>query len=510
MYGEHHSEEVAQALRNGMATAVSNGSYKEGLGSSATIIHGGKRAAGIVVTNRVQGPTIYQSAYRSKLAGCLASLITAKIICQLHNVTAGSVTIGLDSQEALRQASSSYPPKATQPDFNILTGIRGIVANFPIGIKWTWIKGHQDKHHSFRLLSTLEQDNVLMDSVAKWELWKAQEEGWHPSSLRTKELWQLEIDGAVATHFNMHSAYLHAWQGRTRTYWAGKRSWDSETTKLVDWSKLGWVFSHYTSKDRRNAVKMASGIMGTGRMMKRWKVKDGDRCPCCNLPDETNMHILTCPSREAKIQWAASTTSLDDTLTQLETHPGIQAAILDNLRRWRMGMTPRTTLDTTAAPCVLEQHEIGWELMLYGFVGVQWQQVQEEHYRQIRSQRSAKRWTRMLIRKLILVSWDMWRHRNGILHGTSSTKHRKLQEGLQEQAASQFAQGLVGLLQRDHHLLNRRPLSEVQALPVGRLELWAESIELARTRFKEVQERTRNTYSRERNFMRSWLSPQSD
>ena len=101
VYGEQHSKVVARALRNGTATAVSNGSYKEGLGSSATIIHGDKRTTGIVVTNHVQGLTIYQLAYRSELAGCLASLITTKVICQLHNVAAGSVTIGLDSQEAI-------------------------------------------------------------------------------------------------------------------------------------------------------------------------------------------------------------------------------------------------------------------------------------------------------------------------------------------------------------------------------------------------------------------------
>ena len=212
-----------------------------------------------------------------------------------------------------------------------------------------------------------------MDSVAKWELQKAQEEEWRPRSLRTKELWQLEMDGAIATHFNMHLAYSHAWQGRTRTYWATKRGWESNTTKLVDWSKIGWVFSHYKSNNRRNAAEMASGLMGTGRMLKRWKVKDGDKCPRCNLPDKTNTHILTCPSIEAQARWAASMTSLNKTLTQLETHPGIQVAILNNLQRWRMGKTSRTTLDTTTAPCVQEQQEIGWELMLYGFVGIWWQ-----------------------------------------------------------------------------------------------------------------------------------------
>jgi hypothetical protein len=45
-----------------------------------------------------------------------------------------------------------------------------------------------------------------------------------------------------------------------------------------------------------------------------------------------------------------------------------------------------------------------------------WQATQQIYFARIGSSRSPKRWTIALIQKLWEVAWNMWEHRNGILH----------------------------------------------------------------------------------------------
>ena len=51
---------------------------------------------------------------------------------------------------------------------------------------------------------------------------------------------------------------------------------------------------------------------------------------------------------------------------------------------------------------------------LYG--RIDWEQAQEAYYKWYRSRKSARRWTTALIQKLWNVAWDLWEHRNGIVH----------------------------------------------------------------------------------------------
>ena len=65
---------LAIGILQGQATAVSDGSYKQGLGTSGFILQGCQRKLGILGSNIVLGNTNEQSSYRSKLAGILGSI----------------------------------------------------------------------------------------------------------------------------------------------------------------------------------------------------------------------------------------------------------------------------------------------------------------------------------------------------------------------------------------------------------------------------------------------------
>jgi hypothetical protein len=132
--------DFASAIIQGTATAISDGSYKDGVGASAFILRDDNRDIRIQGVNAVPGQEETQSAYPSELSGVSGSLAIIESSCKLHNVQTGQVTIGLDGEQALIAASSTWPLHADQADFDLLCYIRAKVAKLPITIRWKWIE----------------------------------------------------------------------------------------------------------------------------------------------------------------------------------------------------------------------------------------------------------------------------------------------------------------------------------------------------------------------------------
>ena len=67
--------------------------------------------------------------------------------------------------------------------------------------------------------------------------------------------------------------------------------------------------------------------------------------------------------------------------------------------------------------------------MLEGLPVVGWAEVQQRYFAWVKSKYSGRRWLSELIRKLWNVAWDLWEHRNGILHKSDtslSSQQRRL------------------------------------------------------------------------------------
>jgi hypothetical protein len=71
--------------------------------------------------------------------------LAVAVIIQQYNITKGSITIALDGESALDQASAETPLKIDQADFDILQDIQEQLHILPIKVEWKWVEGHQDK-----------------------------------------------------------------------------------------------------------------------------------------------------------------------------------------------------------------------------------------------------------------------------------------------------------------------------------------------------------------------------
>jgi hypothetical protein len=116
--------EIADALQEGTAAAVSNGSFKDAQGASAFIIEGSSSNGRLVGVNIMQGEEESQSPCRSKLGGVAGVLEALHCTCVAHSVTKGHVVVGLDGKQAMKEAFSKWPLDPSHPDHDLLQRIR--------------------------------------------------------------------------------------------------------------------------------------------------------------------------------------------------------------------------------------------------------------------------------------------------------------------------------------------------------------------------------------------------
>lgn len=105
--------------------------------------------------------------YRRKLIGVTASVSHIKILCQKYDITEDSITVGLDSEKALKSYKEDSLLHAKQKDQDLIHHIQRKRKVPPIKIKWKWIKGYQDDSITYKNLDTISQLNVDTNQLEK-------------------------------------------------------------------------------------------------------------------------------------------------------------------------------------------------------------------------------------------------------------------------------------------------------------------------------------------------------
>ena len=110
--------------------------------------------------------------------------------------------------------------------------------------------------------------------------------------------------------------------------------------------------------------------------------------------------------------------------------------------------------------------------------------------------------------KLINVSWDMWRHRNGIKHGSDLTPlHTDFVARIDSLLKDQYDLGVTSLLRKHHPLLLDHSFEETKkSLTLEGKQQLLHSLELARDAFTRQREGANDRQLLEqRNLLRGWL-----
>ena len=501
---------LAMGIISGQATAVSDGSYKEEAGdhygTSAFVLRGANRSAGALGINSVPGHNHEQSSYRSELAGISGSLAIIAAVCDKYGITSGSITIALDGEQAMLNASSSWPLSPQDTDFDLLTDIRAKVAKSPIDFKWQWIKGHQDDDIHELDLSPLAQDNVLADRMAKQWLQSCINDQYTPAPQRFgDESWSLSYKGYKLSKLDYTRLYSKMWSGTAHTYWSKKHRIPPETADMIDWEVCGDALGSLPFKERRRLIKHASGHFGIGTKMRQWGFQDHDECPLCQS-SETAQHVLQCPDLRAATAWSATLLKLENWMITKQTDPVICTAIIKHLQAWRDGTSPpRTATISNLAPALDSQNDIGWYPFMMGHISHHWIGTQQAYYDSLSVQHTGRQWAKQLIIKLFNTSWDMWEHRNGIKHDTITPEKIRTLRHLDDSIRAEYSVGDKGLLPRDKRWLFHPLQTVLDTYTVVSKQQWLESVANARLKWARRRELARAAQDKSRQLLRDWL-----
>jgi hypothetical protein len=114
---------IATAIQAGHAIAVSDGSFKDSQGTAAFVIEGADSSGRVVGVIVIPGEEDSQSPHRSELGGVAGVLEALHCICAAHSVTKGHVTVGLDGEQAMKEAFGTWPLDPRRPDYDMLQHI---------------------------------------------------------------------------------------------------------------------------------------------------------------------------------------------------------------------------------------------------------------------------------------------------------------------------------------------------------------------------------------------------
>ena len=102
-----------------------------------------------------------------QMAGMYGGVLLLKVLCEVHKVQSGNVTIACDNETAIKVFDPDFIPSTKHKNFDLVSATHSLLQECPFQWEGKHVKGHQDCHISYCNLSRLSKLNVQMDLVAK-------------------------------------------------------------------------------------------------------------------------------------------------------------------------------------------------------------------------------------------------------------------------------------------------------------------------------------------------------
>lgn len=454
---------VATAITQGRLRAVGDGSLKIGKGTSAFVLEPvDQRADRIQGVNIVPGPIEEGDSHRCELASLYAIALLVCAICEIHNITSGSVHVACDNQQAIRIFESWYLADPQHKNFDLEQAILNVLKDCPI--KWIphHVKGHQDDHRAYHRLDRFAQLNVQMDAMAK-AFWRHSfvhsRDTWHSTADNQhiyKEGWTVWNDNVKMQNPNRASLYTAIQDPKTIAKWIRLGRLSEEAVTLIDWAATQRLGRSVSPALQRWITKHGSHECGVGCTLVKWKKQDDNACPRCGYPESTD-HVLQCKDSGAQEVWQSGIEELQEFLTTSHAHPLLAEAIVSNIQRWRNSLPPITEFGDQAIDRIAAtQSTIGWRNLLEGLPSFWIARTQQQHLIEEDIHASGKGWTQALLSRLLQLARSMWIHRNEMKHRTLRPRHKRMERLLDNAITKAYVEGARDLPPDDraHYNIN--------------------------------------------------------
>ena len=482
-----------QDIEDGTIKVVSDGSYnnKDKAGTAAWIMESACGNYQMGGTAPVPGPPESQSSHRSELFGLIAATLHINKFCKAHAVRQGSIRMGCDGLGAINIAKEDYEiTKTSRKNFDFINILKQAKKAYPIEWSYQHVSAHQDDIKPYEDLNRWEQLNVIVDHHAK----EAMKELLAIPSWQQCYSFSLPHEHCSVTftdrtgHNTKIVSHLlpnlnHCIGSKIiRGYWVTKKKFSAYTERWIDWEAVHKSHAQLQPARQQWLSKFLTGFCGTGKMIQRYGTQTHSTCPRCGAPAETALHTITCPHQGASELWDKEIHTLRTWMHNNQGHTEMTNAICDKLNAWRYNQPSPiiTTSNRKLREGLRKQDRLGWQNFIQGFIPKEFKACQQQHLINIGSQKSDSLWIARMQNKIWLIAWDLWQHRNDILHGDGSRIHSRDYRATNNQVIAEWTTGPESLSTTLHGHLFRGSLRQRLSSSISEKRQWLTSVWAAR------------------------------
>ncbi|CAJ1946478.1 unnamed protein product [Cylindrotheca closterium] len=404
IYIEGDKQVLLEALEKGKLRVISDGSFKQQVGTAAVQLQTRRGGHVIWIKCRTPGKREDQSAYRSELIGLLAGILVASWLrLRLQSLAKPRVCVACDGSAALRQAFSTWPLSPIAPHFDLLSSICEALRVSNISWAEQHVGGHADQTKTWRQMSWWKRRNSEVDDIAQ---------GYADELIATNdtiatnpkffsEPCAIYIDNEKVSCLALESVDEAVLLPELMEYWAAKGRLAPEHFRSVDWPIVHRAMKSLKPAEQRFITKHTVGMCGVGKFRKRCGLNSKNRCPLCGL-EEDHLHVPRCPSDRAKTQWQLLLQELQEWFQSTTTATPIAqflGALLCTIRTPNNQPQTETPwyrlhgMSSSALTQVCEaQLRLGPQCLLEGLLVHGWADLQQQFYRSRGSRRSGNLW----------------------------------------------------------------------------------------------------------------------
>lgn len=316
------------------------------------------------------------------------------------------------------------------PDWDVVSQILDTLTHLPDNYRFSWVKGHQDRHTPYDKLSLQAQLNVDSDRLA------AAHYTDYPTPIRTVPIFptvnaQMQLSANTITgHYASRIRYAYSSPALYK-YMSTRFHWSDDILADIDWGHFNRIISKYYDR-RVTIIKHLHSISPTGHIANR-----NDRhlpaycsnCPCL-LEDNNHVIICPCPSRR---QWRSDTIRhLVNTLELPERHtdPILIDILRDGIIRYHQSdpdPPPLAAYPERYHPLIISQTAIGWNQLYMGRWSIHWRKLQFAHltlHDAHTSKCNSRTWLTTAAHCLLDQWLKLWQTRNETRHGVDKAAQR--------------------------------------------------------------------------------------
>ena len=449
-YRTGSERKLATSIRNGTAIAVSDGSFSEDLGQGTaswvitTMDKKNLSTAGAIAP----GPASCQSPYRSEMLGLLGILEELYYRCIEWNIRSGKCTIFCDGISALHivQDVTINSISTRYKSCDLLSACAKLKSLIPIQLEFAHVKGHQDDDADVFSLNVPAQMNVLMDELAKNLL-----------NTRTNE----DIAKLPAHHFGFQlpehnnikrqqlrdELYSSIMSERGLQYWVNKERFSSTDIQDISWSAMLYAQKSFNKTRLRTLTKWYSEWLGTGKNMKRWRLRFNSNCALCGQEQEDTHHILHCPHDESKKTWDKLIREYDQKLVKFKTNYYLRKAIILDINAWRYNKQYPSLqyADDDLRKIILAQRSVGWRAFIEGLLVQPMITYQHNYLQHNYDNKKGSTWAAKVIRASWNLLLQIWDFRNEKTHERLNIETLQGSEVLDNVIEQEWSRGLSRL-----------------------------------------------------------------